>query len=79
MREGRDWVLIFQCSCELFSKEVIAILLLLLRFLDHVFLSRGMLQITYWVEIQETESLEGVVVSPGSHYIVLHAALCNKY
>lgn len=68
-------MLIFQCSCELFSKNVIAVLLLLLRFLDHVFVSCSMLQITYRVEIQETESLEGVVVSPGLTRIIYYCML----
>lgn len=57
------------------------LLLLLLNFLDHAFVSHNMLHITCWVEIQETESMEGVVVSPGTAHIhvVLHAALCHKY
>lgn len=48
MRGGSAWVPVFilALAWELFSKDVIGVLLLLLYFLDHVFICRNMLQIT---------------------------------
>lgn len=45
-------------------------LLLLLYFLDHVFVSHNMYGIEYRIEIPETVSSEGVVVSPDTAYIM---------